>query len=498
MKNTLKNTLKLSTAGLLLLTLPTYANENHCNNADIEVGYKHCDSQVGWYIGGQLGFAQSDIKGSGINALYDEASSLHIDDSDLAFSLMVGYQLNTYWAIEGAYIDLGERSVDFSGSTEDLASFYDNVEHVYPQSGDGLSVAVVGSWPLSENLKLSGKLGYWRWEGDYTTFDVNGTQGKDSIKGNDLWFGAELNYRLTERTQVYLTAQRLSLDRDDNNVFGLGVRYYFGDEGQTQAKSAIRESSQAVLTETVPVQTAVVQTAPVQEIVAVVEQVIEQELIDVLPLPDDFSVYFATGKDTLNQAALTQLTQLDILLAQRDDLNISLNGYASKTGNNTFNKQLSQWRTHNVQKQLYLAGIDLSRITIVFFGDDEQSDRVKAQRVDISFSYSGGKQLIASGPVIINFGLFSNKLSKSDIAKLTTAVAEDMNDLEHIELISYEKSPGNTYGLIELAASRANKVKAVLVEQGISVPVLINYLFLNDDEQAKDRKVDVIFFSQSK
>jgi OOP family OmpA-OmpF porin len=236
MKNTLKNTLKLSTAGLFLLVLPTYANENYCTQDERAVHYKQCDSQVGWYMGGQLAYGQTDISQRNVDTFYNEtgfaASSLNVEDSDLAFSLMTGYQFNTYWAIEGAYLDLGERSVDFTGSAIDLADFYDNIEHVYPQSGDGLSIAVVGSWPLSENIKLSGKLGYWHWGGDYTTYNANGDVGSDSIKGNDLWYGVELNYRLSERTQLYLTAGRFSLDRDENNAFGLGVRYYFGREQQ--------------------------------------------------------------------------------------------------------------------------------------------------------------------------------------------------------------------------------------------------------------------------
>jgi hypothetical protein len=234
MKNRLKNIIKLSVIGLLLLALPTYANENYCTHDEQTVHYTQCDNQVGWYIGAQLAYAQTDISQRNIDTFYDEtgfaATSLNVDDSDLAFSLMGGYQFNTYWAIEGTYLDLGERSVDFTGSAEDLAAFYDNIEHVYPQSGDGLSIALVGSWPLSEDIKLSGKLGYWRWEGDYITYDANGNVGSDSIKGNDLWYGVELNYRLSERTQLYLTAERFSLDRDENNVFGLGVRYYFGRE----------------------------------------------------------------------------------------------------------------------------------------------------------------------------------------------------------------------------------------------------------------------------
>mgnify|MGYP003384325531 CR=1 FL=1 len=59
----------------------------------------------------------------------------------------------------------------------------------------------------------------------YYNFDNN---DKDHSGNNN--HGAELNYRLTERTQVYLTAQHFSLARDDNNAFGLGLRYYFGDD----------------------------------------------------------------------------------------------------------------------------------------------------------------------------------------------------------------------------------------------------------------------------
>lgn len=262
MINRLKNTIKLSAVGFILAALPTYANENHCKNDGREINYKHCDSQLGWYIGGQLGFAKTDVSQSDIDNFYDEtgfdANSINVDDSDLAFSLMAGYQFNTYWALEGAYIDLGERRVDFTGRAEDLNEFYDNVEHVYPQSGDGLSLALVGSWPISEDFKLSGKLGYWRWEGDYTTYDANGDVGSDSLKGNDVWFGAELNYRLTKRTQVYLTAERFNLDRDDNNVLGLGFRYYFGGNEQSQANSTYTSEPE------VATEKAYVQTEPIE------------------------------------------------------------------------------------------------------------------------------------------------------------------------------------------------------------------------------------------
>ncbi|MBU2869114.1 outer membrane beta-barrel protein [Colwellia sp. E2M01] len=228
---TFKGTLKLSAVAPLLLAMSTYAND--CSTIDNDKSYKHCDNQIGWYLGGELGFYQTNINQDQINTYYEEtgfdASTSTIDDSAFAFSLMAGYQLNTYWAIEGSYIDLGERSVSFTGSTEDLDAFYDNVEHVYPESGSGLSLAAVASLPISDNFKISGKLGYWSWKGDYTTSDANGDVGSDSIKGNDVWYGAELNYRLNQHIQMYLTAQRFKLDRDENDLFALGIRYYFGN-----------------------------------------------------------------------------------------------------------------------------------------------------------------------------------------------------------------------------------------------------------------------------
>ena len=232
MKKIINSTLLLLAASIPSIVL---AQSQQCgNNQTQQQKSQACDFQLGWYIGGQLGLATTDVSSSDINRFYQqsglEANSISLDDNGLASSLHFGYQFNPYWALEASYIDLGEREVQFVGESSDINVFYDNAEHVYPQSAKGLSAAVVASWSLTDELKVSGKLGYWHWQGNYTTTENSSAVGNDSLKGNDLWFGAELNYRLTERTQVYLTAQHFSLARDDNNAFGLGLRYYFGDD----------------------------------------------------------------------------------------------------------------------------------------------------------------------------------------------------------------------------------------------------------------------------
>ncbi len=220
---------------LFLITLAIspsmQASDKTQEKYEVQTG-ESVDNQLGWYLGGQVGLATTDTSSADIDYFYQEseltASSVDIADSDFAASLFAGYQFSQYVALEVGYIDLGEREVTFVGESTDIDRFYDSIERIYPQSAKGLSAAAVASWSVTDDIIVSGKFGYWRWKGDYGTFENAAKVGKDSISGNDLWFGAELSYRLTQRSQVYFTAQRLKLDRSNNDLFGVGVRYFWG------------------------------------------------------------------------------------------------------------------------------------------------------------------------------------------------------------------------------------------------------------------------------
>eukprot|EP00918_Siedleckia_nematoides_P046274 GHVU01101452.1.p1 GENE.GHVU01101452.1~~GHVU01101452.1.p1 ORF type:complete len:407 (+),score=23.04 GHVU01101452.1:907-2127(+) len=239
MKQTLIQKLGLATS-LMLVAGAALADQQHC--AQLESHYKQCDIQLGWYVGGVIGQAETDISQGDIDRFFAEsginATSIAIDKKDSAAALNLGYQFHSYFAIEAGYLDLGERSVSLIGQSTDPDAFYDNAEHVYPQSGDGLSLAVVASLPLSADFKLSGKIGLFDWEGDYTLQDDSRNLGQDQISGKDIWYGAELNYRLTEQTQMYLSYQQVELDRDLNQFWGLGLRYYFNEKPEYKASPA--------------------------------------------------------------------------------------------------------------------------------------------------------------------------------------------------------------------------------------------------------------------
>ena len=242
---------KVSLIGLLLCSFSSHADNRRCQSTDSVSNYTQCDNHLGWYIGGYLGAVKSKFKQREIDSLFNqldfEANAIDVDDDDLGFSLLAGYQFNTYWGVESSYINLGERSIDFAGKAADLSYFYDETEHIFPQSGEGLSVALVGSLPLSNDFKLSGKLGYWHWQGKYITSHLSSNVGGDKIHGNDLWVGAEINYRFNDQAQVFFTAEQFDLDGVKNSFLGLGIRYYFNEPTtNTHTRNSIDTTANAV------------------------------------------------------------------------------------------------------------------------------------------------------------------------------------------------------------------------------------------------------------
>jgi OmpA-OmpF porin, OOP family len=105
------------------------------------------------FIGASIG--QSKIEEELASGLITSGS---IDGSDTAFELFGGYMFNRHLGIEGAYVDLGE--VTYSGDFFGDPVVGGKVEVM------GFSVAALGSYPLSEQFSLFGKIGLFLWEAE--------------------------------------------------------------------------------------------------------------------------------------------------------------------------------------------------------------------------------------------------------------------------------------------------------------------------------------------
>lgn len=195
-----------------------------------------CSTQLhaaaNWYVFAEAGVAKSNVDSTDIDkALVQQqldARAVHVDDSDSAFALHLGYQLKPHFAVELGYMDLGERVVDITGKTEDVNAFYQSTSDIYPQGGKGLSLALASDWALPyENVSITGRVGLFDWRGHYDGTSLGQRVSDSKISGIDTWFGASLNYQFEADWQASLNIKRVNLQHHDNTVFTLGLSYQF-------------------------------------------------------------------------------------------------------------------------------------------------------------------------------------------------------------------------------------------------------------------------------
>ena len=224
---------KVALASLIFTSTSLYAGSNTSELCDEDPldNYQVCSTQLGWYIGGEVGTAKTDVSQTQLDTFYSEsglnATSTDIDNKGISGSLFFGYQFNRYFALEAGYLNLGDRSIDFTGQSSDLNAYYDSAEHIYPQSAYGFSISALMSLPLSDSFRITGKLGYFDWKGDYITYENQTKVGKDQVSDQDFYYGLELGYRISDSVEFHVGYQHFELTRDKINSLGLGIRYYF-------------------------------------------------------------------------------------------------------------------------------------------------------------------------------------------------------------------------------------------------------------------------------
>ena len=114
------------------------------------------------YFGGGLGQARApDLPSSTcsqLNGILDPGFSCGVDDSKTAFKLFAGAQFNEYLAAEANVVYLGNfegtASGTFGGSPVRLNFSYEV---------SGLTFDAVGTWPITKEFALVGRVGAFLW-----------------------------------------------------------------------------------------------------------------------------------------------------------------------------------------------------------------------------------------------------------------------------------------------------------------------------------------------
>lgn len=180
-------------------------------------------AQEGGYIGLGAGSAMIDNNVSN----WDDGSLTagSVDDSDTGLKLFAGYRANENFALEAAYVDLGETT--FSGQSNGNGFFWCTGPVYSSAEATTLSFMGIGMVPVNPHFSLHGKFGIHMWDADVTVSDACGVF-KAEDDGTDLMYGLGATFYAADQFGVRLEWERfteiMDADADFLSVSGF-VRF---------------------------------------------------------------------------------------------------------------------------------------------------------------------------------------------------------------------------------------------------------------------------------
>lgn len=147
------------------------------------------------------------------------------DDSDMAYRLGIGYQLNQNFGVEASYINLSDLA---ASGTYLGAAFTQKV------SGDAFQFAVIGTAPINESFSVFGKVGVARASLDNDANVIGVGAGKESANSTKATFGVGASYNINKQMAIRAQYEDLGKWGDDAttgtskvNMFSVGIAYKF-------------------------------------------------------------------------------------------------------------------------------------------------------------------------------------------------------------------------------------------------------------------------------
>ena len=156
------------------------------------------------YLGGSIGTA----------SLNDDFDGFDIDTDSVSLRLIVGWQFNDYFALEGGYHNFGDFEQNFDAGGEPVDVIL---------KADGFTLGVTGTLPLGDKFALFGRAGSFFWDGDAEINNVTQAKPEDT----NLYFGAGARYAFSDRLYLLADWSRYELEDTQSNVASLGLTVSF-------------------------------------------------------------------------------------------------------------------------------------------------------------------------------------------------------------------------------------------------------------------------------
>jgi OOP family OmpA-OmpF porin len=208
----------ISTA-ILAASTSAFAAHNNNNNS-------------GFYLDGSLGVSHTSIDKSSFDAALTSLGATNLSSSvsenDVGFKLQAGYQVNSYLAVEGGYVNLGKfkYNATFSGVSSTVS---------FEPSGWNLDV--LGIMPINNQFSVFVKAGMIRAKVEDTVSATNGSSSASEIVTATNWkpnYGVGVTYTLSRNSAVRAELEQYRKLGDDAttgsgdvNLLSIGYQYKF-------------------------------------------------------------------------------------------------------------------------------------------------------------------------------------------------------------------------------------------------------------------------------
>jgi OOP family OmpA-OmpF porin len=198
-------------------------------------GFAQAMQDRGWYIGGSLGQSKvdidtgslaSDLAAGGINT-----TGFSTDEKDTGWKIFGGYKVNRNFAVEAAYMDVGNFDAKTTASIPSLGIGATPLTLTFKVK-DLFNIAAVGILPITNQFSVFGKLGGYYAKTEIRASAVSTASNSDT--NTNLFFGIGVGYDFTRNFGLRAEWERFNKVGDkeetfqgDVDFFSLGVVYRF-------------------------------------------------------------------------------------------------------------------------------------------------------------------------------------------------------------------------------------------------------------------------------
>ena len=161
-------------------------------------------AEGGLYIGGSIGSA----------SLNEDFDGFDVDTGSTAFRLIIGWQFNDYFSLEGGYHKFGTFTQDVDSGNELVR---------ISLKADGFVLGATGTVPLGDKFSFYGRAGSFFWDGDAEINSVSQATPEDT----NLYMGIGAKFALSDRVSLLGDWTRYELEDTSSNVLSLGFSFSF-------------------------------------------------------------------------------------------------------------------------------------------------------------------------------------------------------------------------------------------------------------------------------